>query len=162
MFPLIQRYRVPVTLFIYPSAISNAPYALTWQQLAEMKNSGLVDVQSHTYWHPNFRTERKRLAADAFQQLVRNQLVWSKQAIERHLGGSVDLLAWPFGIYDPELIREAAKAGYVAAFSVDRRPATLAESIMALPRYIVSDHDRGGAFAHLLSGPVETKPSSGY
>jgi len=31
-----------VTLFIYPSAISNpsAPYAMTWEQLAEMKASG--------------------------------------------------------------------------------------------------------------------------
>jgi peptidoglycan/xylan/chitin deacetylase (PgdA/CDA1 family) len=162
MFPLIRRYRLPVTLFIYPSAISNAPYALTWQQLAEMKKSGLVDVQSHTYWHPNFRIERERLRADAFEEFLRNQLVWSKEAIERHVGGSVDLLAWPFGIYDPELAREAAKAGYVAALSIDRRPATPRESIMALPRYIVTDHDRGSAFARLLSGPIETKPISGY
>jgi len=162
MFPLIQRYRIPVTLFIYPSAISNASYALTWQQLEEMKKSGLVDVQSHTYWHPNFRIERERLAADAFEQFVRNQLVWSKQAIERHLGGSVDLLAWPFGIYDAQLMGEAAKTGYVAAFSIDRRPVTPAEPTMALPRYIVSDHDQGAAFARLLSGPMETKPHSEY
>ena len=98
MFPLIQRYGVPVTLFIYPSAISNAPYALTWQQLEEMKKSGLVDVQSHTYWHPNFRIERKRLSPDAFQQFLRKQLVFSKEALEHHLGGTVDLLAWPYGI----------------------------------------------------------------
>ena len=36
MFPLIQRLKIPVTLFIYPSAISNADYAMTWAQLAEM------------------------------------------------------------------------------------------------------------------------------
>jgi long-chain acyl-CoA synthetase len=162
MFPLIQRYRMPVTLFIYPSAISNAPYALTWRQLEEMKASGLVEVQSHTYWHPNFRTERQRLSPEAFVDFVQHQLLWSKQAIEKHLGGKVDLLAWPFGIYDPELMRAAGAAGYVAALSIGRRPATLAESVMALPRYIVSDHDRGAAFAYLLSDPVETKPSPGY
>jgi peptidoglycan/xylan/chitin deacetylase (PgdA/CDA1 family) len=162
MFPLIQRYQVPVTLFIYPSAISNAPYALTWQQLAEMKKSGLVDVQSHTYWHPNFRVERKRLSADAFEKFLRKQLVFSKQALEGHLGGTVDLLAWPYGIYDPELMAAAAKAGYVAAFSIDRRPATAAEPIMALPRYIVSDHDRGPAFARLLTGPIDMKQVSEY
>src|SRR4029077_19075056 len=76
MFPLIQRYGVPVTLFIYPSAISNAPYALTWQQLAERRKSGLVDVQSHTYWHPNFRVEKKRLSADAYEKFLRKQLVF--------------------------------------------------------------------------------------
>jgi peptidoglycan/xylan/chitin deacetylase (PgdA/CDA1 family) len=162
MFPLIQRYGVPVTLFIYPSAISNAPYALTWQQLAEMKKSGLVDVQSHTYWHPNFRVERKRLSPDAFEKFLRKQLVFSKQALESHLGGTVDLLAWPYGIYDPELMSAAAKAGYVAAFSIDRLPVTAAAPIMALPRYIVSDHDRGPAFARLLTGPVDMKQISEY
>src|SRR5512135_1051623 len=47
MFPLLNRYHIPVTLFIYPSAISNASYAMTWQQLRELRNSGLVDIQSH-------------------------------------------------------------------------------------------------------------------
>ena len=59
MFPLIQRLKIPVTLFIYPSAISNADYAMTWAQLAEMKASGLVDIQSHTFWHPNFNVEKQ-------------------------------------------------------------------------------------------------------
>jgi hypothetical protein len=54
LYPRIVRLRQPVTLFIYPSAISNAPYALTWAKLSEMARSGLVDEQSHTYWHPNF------------------------------------------------------------------------------------------------------------
>jgi len=162
MFPLIQRYGVPVTLFIYPSAISNAPYALTWQQLAEMKKSGLVDVQSHTYLHPNFRVEKKRLSADAYEKFLRKQLVFSKQALEGHLGGTVDLLAWPYGIYDPELMSAATKAGYVAAFSIDRRPVTSAEQTMALHRYFVSDHDRGPAFARLLKGPIDMKQVSEY
>jgi peptidoglycan/xylan/chitin deacetylase (PgdA/CDA1 family) len=162
MFPLIRKYRIPVTLFIYPSAISNASYALTWDQLREMKASGLVDVQSHTYWHPNFNVERKRLSPEAYDRLVHDQLTWSKQALEKRLGGSVDLLAWPFGIHDTALMDAARQAGYVAAFSIDRRPVTPAESIMALPRYIVTDRDRGPAFARLLSGPVETKAVSGY
>lgn len=55
MFPLLKKYQIPATLFIYPSAISNASYALTWDQLKEMKETGLIDVQSHTFWHPNFR-----------------------------------------------------------------------------------------------------------
>ena len=48
MFPIVHKYRIHVTLFIYPSAISNASYALTWKQLREMRASGLVEVQSHT------------------------------------------------------------------------------------------------------------------
>jgi peptidoglycan/xylan/chitin deacetylase (PgdA/CDA1 family) len=152
LFPLVLRHRLPVTLFIYPSAISNASYALTWQQLAEMKASGLVDVQSHTFWHPNFNTERRRLAPPAYQRFVQDQLTISKAVLEQRLGGKVDLLAWPFGIHDDELMRWAEAAGYAAAFSIERRPVTRTEKAMALPRYLVIDADRGARFEALLKG----------
>jgi peptidoglycan/xylan/chitin deacetylase (PgdA/CDA1 family) len=153
LFPLIKRYQIPVTLFIYPSAISNANYAMTWEQLAEMKASGLVDIQGHTFWHPNFKIEKKRLAPAAYEKFTQEQLVKSKAVLEQKLGGTVDLLAWPFGIYDPELMGWAQAAGYVAAFSIDRRPVTRSENVMALPRSIVTDADRGARFEALLSAP---------
>ncbi|SKA34052.1 Polysaccharide deacetylase [Enhydrobacter aerosaccus] len=152
LFPLVQRYRLPVTLFIYPSAISNADYALTWAQLAEMKASGLVDVQSHTFWHPNFNIERKRLSPADYARFVHDQLARSRAILEQRLGGPVDLLAWPFGIYDEELMQAARAAGYTAAFSIERRPVTPADKIMALPRYIVVDADRGSRFDALVAG----------
>lgn len=156
LFPLVRRFRFPVTLFIYPTAISNAHYALTWEQLLEMKASGLVDVQSHTYWHPNFIVERRRLTADAYRRFVHHQLGRSMSILQERLGGKVDLLAWPFGIYDAQLMQLAEEAGYAAAFSIERRPVTQAEHPMALPRYLVTDADRGPRFEALLSGPVQT------
>jgi Polysaccharide deacetylase len=36
MLPIVLEHRVPVTLFIYPSAISNATYAMTWDQLTTL------------------------------------------------------------------------------------------------------------------------------
>lgn len=155
LFPLLKRYRIPVTLFIYPSAISNpsAPYAMTWEQLAEMKASGLVDIQSHTYWHPNFNIEKKRLAPAAYERFVHDQFTKSKAVLEQRVGGRVDLLAWPFGIYNPELMQWAQADGYVAAFSIERRPVTRADKLMALPRYIVVDADRGARFEALLGAP---------
>ena len=150
MFPLIQRFKIPVTLFIYPSAISNADYAMTWAQLAEMKASGLVDIQSHTFWHPNFNVERKRLAPAAYEKFTQDQLVKSKAVLEQRLGGKVDLLAWPFGIHDDQLEQWAQAAGYVAAFTIERRPVTRSDKIMALPRFIVTNLDRTDRFASLL------------
>lgn len=152
LYPLIRRLRLPVTLFIYPTAISNASYALTWEQLAEMKASDLVDVQSHTFWHPNFNVERRRLAPEPYQRFAQDQLTRSKAILEQRLGGKVDLLAWPFGLYDAELMQWAGAAGYTAAFSIERRHVTRADKLMALPRYIVTDADRGGRFEALLAG----------
>jgi peptidoglycan/xylan/chitin deacetylase (PgdA/CDA1 family) len=162
LFPLIKKCQIPVTLFIYPSAISNpsAPYAMTWQQLAEMKASGLVDIQSHTFWHPNFKIDKKRLTPAAYEKFVQDQLVKSKAVLGQKLDIKVDLLAWPFGIYDPELMAAAKAAGYVAAFSIDRRPVTRAENVMSLPRSIVTDADRGARFEALLAPPKTTPTPS--
>lgn len=155
MFPLIQRYKIPITLFIYPSAISNADYAMTWAQLAEMKASGLVDIQSHTFWHPNFNVDRKRLAPAAYEKFAQDQLVKSKAVLEQRLGGKVDLLAWPFGIHDDQLEQWAQAAGYVAAFTIERHSVTRSDKIMALPRFIVTNLDRGNRFEQLLGGALK-------
>lgn len=151
MFPLITRYRVPVTLFIYPSAISNASYAMTWAQLDELQRSGLFDIQSHTYWHPNFAREKRRLGKDDYERLVDSQLTRAKRVLERNLGIHVEFLAWPFGIHDDNLALKAREAGYVAAFTLERRHARATDPLMALPRYLMTDADRGHAFERLLA-----------
>lgn len=151
MFPVIRRYHVPVTLFIYPSAISNASYALTWPQLQEMQASGLVDIESHTYWHPNFRKERKRRTPADFRTFVAFQLDHSKEILERKLGTSVTTLAWPYGIYDSELEQAAAQAGYKAAFAYAGGLAYSGCDLFAVPRIPVSNADQGPRFAALLA-----------
>jgi peptidoglycan/xylan/chitin deacetylase (PgdA/CDA1 family) len=152
MYPLAKKYNVPVTIFIYPSAVSNAKYALTWDQLRELKKSGLFDFQSHTYWHPNFKKERKKLKPADFDKLVSSQLVKAKDKIAKELGVTVDLLAWPFGIYDDDLLRRATAAGYTGTFTIERRHATASESVMKLPRYLLINADQGKNFAAILAG----------
>jgi peptidoglycan/xylan/chitin deacetylase (PgdA/CDA1 family) len=153
MFPIILKNNIPMTLFIYPSAISNANYAMTWAQLREMRATGLVDIQSHTYWHPNFAVERRRLSTDAYRRFVTDQLLRSKRVLEQKLGSQVNLLAWPFGIYDADLIGIAKASGYIAAMTIERRPVTIPADPMTLPRYIVMNNDTGTRFRRLLSCP---------
>lgn len=152
MLPIIRKYGYPVTVFTYPSAISNAKYAMTWDQLRELKKTGLFDFQSHTYWHPNFKKERRKLSPQALENLVLTQLRKSKTKLETELGSKVDMLAWPFGIYDDYLIAKASEAGYVATFTIERRHATATDPVMKLPRYLLVNADSGKAFVQLLEG----------
>lgn len=152
LFPLIQQKRIPITLFIYPSAISNASYALTWDQLREMKDSGLVDVQSHTYWHPNFRTEKARRSATDYASFVDIQMRRSRSKLDSELGTNVDLLAWPYGIVDAQLEAAAKAAGYRAAFGYDGYVARPGQDAFAIHRIPVPDSARGATFGALLLG----------
>jgi len=138
MFPLLKKYHAPATLFLYPSALSNAPYAMTWEQLKDMKATGLVDLQSHTFWHPNFKKEKRKLGTEEYENLVASQLKKAKVRLEKEFNARVDMLAWPFGIYDEGLMRQATAAGYVAAFTMERRDAAPADNLMALPRYLIA------------------------
>lgn len=153
--PLIRQYKVPVTLFIYPSAISNshAPYAMTWEQLKELVDTGLFDVQSHTYWHPNFKKEKQRLTPAEYDKIVATQLQKSKSVLEKHFAGTVNLLAWPFGIYDDQLLESARKAGYVAAFTIDGRQVHDRDGMFVLPRFLINNSQQGKIFAQLVAAP---------
>jgi peptidoglycan/xylan/chitin deacetylase (PgdA/CDA1 family) len=153
--PLIKRYKMPVTLFIYPSAISNshAPYAMTWEQLQELVGTGLFNVQSHTYWHPNFKREKKRLTPAEYDKIVATQLQKSKAVLEKRFGGSIDILAWPFGIYDDELLESAKKAGYKAALTIDGRQARAQDRMLAMPRFLMNDTQHEKVFAQMIAPP---------
>lgn len=152
MVPLVRKYNIPVTLFIYPSSISNASYAMTWAQLKELQQTGLFDIQGHTYWHPNFKQEKKRLSDEDYQKLVHTQLMNSKKVLEEKLNIHVTLLAWPFGIYDDYLEQQALDAGYVMAFSIDGRLADKSEKVMAQPRYMMVEEQSMQTFAAIMKG----------
>jgi len=152
MYPLVRKYHIPVTLFIYPSAISNASYAMTWDQLRELKKSGLFDFQSHTYWHPNFKKDKKKFSPSEYEKSVEMQFRKSKERIEKELGGKVDMLAWPFGLYDEELMGKASALGYAAAFTIERHHTSASDNLMTLPRYLIINADKGKTFEAILQG----------
>ena len=153
--PLLEKQRPPVTLFIYPSCISNASYAMTWKQLEELAALPWVSIESHTYWHPNFKHEAKKRTPADYSAFVDMQLRKSKAKLEERLKRPVDLLAWPFGIYDPPLLARASAAGYEAAFSIDGRAASAADNMMALPRCLVMDEYVGARFLRFLDSAIQ-------
>ena len=164
MLPLVKKYNIPVTLFCYPSCVSrvSSVKCMTWEQLHELKNTGLFDIQCHTFWHPNFKQDKKKMKPEEYEKSVQTQLAKSKAALEKRLGTKVDLLAWPFGIYDDYLEKEAAKAGYVVAFSIDRRFANKSEKMMAQPRYLMTNGDGIKNFAAIVEGKIQEKGRKTY
>jgi peptidoglycan/xylan/chitin deacetylase (PgdA/CDA1 family) len=150
LMPIAVREHVPFTLFIYPSAISNASYALSWTQLKALQRTGLFDVQSHTYWHPNFNIERAHRTQEDFRRFAAKQLADSRTRIEAQLGTPVDLLAWPFGIADPELIEIASALDYRAAFTIEGRTVDRHASRLAVSRLLMTDADTPAVLARRL------------
>lgn len=157
LYPIVKKYHIPVTLFIYPQTISEGKHAMTWNELKELQQTGLFDIQGHTYGHPNFKQEKKRLSPAAYEKLVKVQLVDSKKILENKLGKQITLLAWPFGIYDPYLELKAKEAGYTMAFSIDAEAANKSYRPMAQPRFMIIQGQSMKTFMGIVN-QANTKP----
>ena len=51
-FPVLKRHSFPATVFLYSDFVG-AGDALTWAQMKEMTQSGLIDIQPHSKSHAN-------------------------------------------------------------------------------------------------------------
>lgn len=149
MAPRLRSFAWEVTLFIYPSAISNASYAMTWDQLRSLQADGFR-VESHTFWHPNFAQERRRLDPASYERFARDQLQRSRERLQRELDRPVRLLAWPFGVSEPLVQQIAHDTGYEAAFSLGNRPTLRSDDRFVLPRYLVTEAMGATQLRHLL------------
>jgi peptidoglycan/xylan/chitin deacetylase (PgdA/CDA1 family) len=150
MDPMLKATGWPMTLFVYPSAVSNADYAMTWAQLAELQASGRYTVESHTYWHPHLLRERRARAPADFERFATHQLVASRDRLRDRLGARATLLAWPFGMTDGGLMAMAAQLGYEASFALGHRPVSRHDELQALPRYLMTDAVSASGLARLL------------
>lgn len=159
LFPIVRKYKIPVTLFIYPETISKGKNAMTWNELKELQQTGFFDIQGHTYSHPNFKHMRKRLSPPAYEKFVNIELDHSKKILEEKMGHKITLLAWPFGIYDSYLENAAKKAGYEMAFSIDARTANQSFRPMAQPRFMIVDGQSMKTFMGIIKH-ADAKPSN--
>jgi hypothetical protein len=104
VYPLLEKLKIPATLFIttqfvdehIPCIFSEKPEKriepVTWKMAAEMKDSGLVTIGSHTHSHEELKGISK--------EKIRNELERSKNLIKEKLGIAVKHFSYPRGKWD--------------------------------------------------------------
>lgn len=104
-FPILQKHHYTATFFVFTNPIGRHGF-LTWGQLRTLRNAGMT-IGSHSRSHP-FLT---KITPEALWKEIHD----SKTTLERHLGIVVHQFAYPFGIYNPEIVALVKKAGYTSA-----------------------------------------------
>lgn len=97
-----------------------------WDEVLAAAGSD-VEIGSHTARHANLAV----LASDALDE----ELVRSRMIIEDRTGKAPDSIAYPYGLVHDGVVEATARAGYLAGFTLEARPArSRRESPFALPR----------------------------
>jgi len=105
---------------------------MSWEELRTLADAGW-EVGSHSRRHPHL----PRLGQEALEE----ELVQSRQDIERRLGRPCCSLSYPFGDYEERIVQTARRAGYTAAAGTARWGLYAPSSTLDWPRTVVSRVD---------------------
>ena len=119
--PILSRYKIPATLFMVSNRIdqyndwmvnkgSPKRKLLSIEQLNELLKAGVV-IGSHTRSHPKLSEISKN--TEQLYQEIRE----SKIELENILGIPINHFAYPYGLYNDDVVESVKQSGYLTACS---------------------------------------------
>jgi peptidoglycan/xylan/chitin deacetylase (PgdA/CDA1 family) len=158
-YPLLKKHRMPATLFLYTDFVGTGGSALSWAQVQEMRDSGLVDVQAHSKTHANL-IERLVDESDAqYRRRLDTEVRAPREAIARRLRAPEVLgFAYPYGDANEQVLDAMARHHYRLAVTVNPGGNPFyAQPLMLRRTMILGDHDLEDFKARLVvSRPIGT------
>jgi peptidoglycan/xylan/chitin deacetylase (PgdA/CDA1 family) len=118
-YPILKELGFTATLFVYTDYVGAGRNALTWQELRELQAEGL-EVHAHSKTHGDLRRSPGEADA-AYARRLQAELEQPLALFTRHLGRTSQVVAYPYGKWDDEVVRKAKEYGYIAGFSVRRQ-----------------------------------------
>ena len=116
--------------------------ALTWAQMQEMIASGLIDVESHSKSHESLVTMLPGESERSYRSRLNKELTAGRDLLQRKLGVSVSIFAYPYGEANAAVIEQAEKADYRLAVTVNPGSNPFFVQPLLLRRTMIfGDHD---------------------
>src|SRR5690606_27436619 len=125
--------------YITPTTVGKGPRALTWDDLSGLHHSGRFSVQARTFSGLDLVQARKDRSPEDFEKYARGEIERGKVTVEQRLVKPVSFQAWPHGAHDKTLMDIAAELGFHASVTFGDRPASLAQPMQALSRFVMHD-----------------------
>jgi peptidoglycan/xylan/chitin deacetylase (PgdA/CDA1 family) len=126
-WPILQKLKIKSSVYIM-TGVGGKDY-LSKEQIIELDKSGLVEIGSHTVWHPKLTKVAKS------EQLF--ELEQSKEQLKDLLNKEITIICYPFGLYNDEVKSLAKAVGYQAGLTFDQDAWQNPEDLMELKRISV-------------------------
>jgi len=162
-FPVLKKYGAKATIFVntcfigrevalkvalntfleVPEQSADVVYRfLSWNEIEEMHKGG-IDFQPHGHTHPDLSKLEKNL--------VREEIIKSKEMLEKTLGKEGEFISYPFGRYSKRVISILKEQGFKAGVAVRPGIAKPGMDLYALPRMGIAAGCSLGRFKAMLS-----------
>ena len=129
IYPRLKQRGWPAVFFITTSTVGRTtgkPH-VTWDQVREMRATGLFDFQAHSVTHP-YLTQQD-------EQTLHREVFDCRDALERELGEPIQFFCYPIGDRDERVIQVLKQAGFVAGFTMQAGGSAQSPGIMEVNRY---------------------------
>ncbi len=135
-FPVLKKYGLKATEFIIVNEVSRAQGdRLSWEEIKEMRDSGLVTIGCHTLGPEPLIDIRQ-------EDLLRSQIFDSKRILEEKLGGPVEVFSYPGGMFNAHIRKLVIDAGFKVAVSTNPGRNSSPNDIYALKRLRISENSK--------------------
>lgn len=118
---------------------------ITWEQMAEMQDSGHVEFQNHSYDLHHLNGERRGSSikygetAEQYREVISKDLMTLQDCFERNLDYMPTTFTFPFGIMSQEIHEIIADLGFVATLGTEEKPFVCTplelDCLWKIPRY---------------------------
>jgi peptidoglycan/xylan/chitin deacetylase (PgdA/CDA1 family) len=163
-FPVMKEFHYPGILFLISSFVqtgdawglhhkdNDGRMALNDAEIREMEKAGLV-VESHTVSHLNMGLEAEKRTPADFKELAQKELGYPVGFFAGKFGQKPELLAYPYGVYNDEVLKETA-ALYRLAFTVNAGPNDRTVDPYKLRRFLILGDTSQKEFSAMLEDKV--------
>jgi peptidoglycan/xylan/chitin deacetylase (PgdA/CDA1 family) len=118
-YPILKELGFTATLFVYTDYLGAGRNSLSWDELRKLASEGF-DIEAHSKSHADLRRASGETDAQ-FARRMQSELAEPLRLFQRNLGRTTQILAYPYGRTDDEVVRKVRDVGYVAAFTVRRQ-----------------------------------------
>ena len=112
-YPIIKSREIPITIFVIDEKVGTEGY-LSWNQLKEMEESGLVDVYTHGLDHE----DSTKLSAE--ELLNRVNIAEDNLIMALGISNRPKVFAYPYGKYTDEQLSLLKENGYIQNLMDDK------------------------------------------
>lgn len=183
VYPLLRLYNYPAIFAIVGSWLDvpegkyvqygdkkiAGSYFLTWRQLKEMQDSGLVEIASHSYaMHVGIQGNpqgNKQPAAvtrhyltvggyetdKEYRARIQADLARNSALIEKRIGKRPRVIVWPYGAYSKETVELAASLGLSVNLTLEESLANDIDDLTRIHRELIIANPALSDFAYMLN-----------